>query len=96
MGVKNLDWTKLPSQLDVPLDKGLPDILVRLAYLEAMIETLSHTLLSLCETIRPASADTLNKQFRQMLEDAQNKLTSELVSKYHRSDAPDERELLGT
>jgi hypothetical protein len=89
------DWTKLPDQLDVPTQRGLADILVRLSYLEAMIQTIAETVIVSSES-DPKEINALEHVFQDKFKSRFTKLTEELISHYHRSDAPDERAHLQT
>lgn len=87
------DWTKIIEQLDVPTQTGLADILVRLSYLEAMIQTTAEAVLVSTKTATPQELERLERAFDDKYTRRFTRLTEELISKYHRSDAPDETKL---
>lgn len=84
-----IDWTKLHNQLDVPPEKGLPEILIRLAWLEAAVQTIADSIMILMVD-KNSPYDEIVKAFNDKHKNLFIELKAELVSKYHRSDAPDE------
>jgi len=90
--MKNNSWKNFDKHLDVPQNDGLADILIRLSYLEATIRTLCDFLITQSVN-QNTTKEELTESFNEKTQTHYIALTAELVSKYHKSNAPDENKL---